>query len=708
MNYRRIACALALLITVWLPVATAQTPTREQTTKSQLRFAFSRAPWEEVLEWLAKNADLSLHVAQLPPGSFTYSDPGTYSPEQAIDRINLFLIPQRFSLVRTEKLLSVISLDDEASLRQLSAMAKLVTPDELPHRNPGEVVQCLFPLNAAQPDQVLQELTSLLLIREPALLRTANQILVTDTATKLQAVGQIIARLAESNDLAKAVRIFELGALDAERALAQIRPHIGLDPLAMSGTGISLSFDAGSHRIYASGSREKLQTFESILKLIRDNDPPHSPDRGRAIFRTHPLAGADPQTVVSVLQSLLAEEDIRLAPDATSNQIAVLATEDNHALVEKTIAQLAKGDAIEFKAIPLGDGDLRQTLALLHGIFGITPDKPAAVGSPRIDADPATNRLLIRAKASQIAEIERILKQLHPETPVVETRTRSVHANSAATSSRLAVFYLEHTTATDADGLLRRLLAAESLSPWEKVAAKPPGDSVRSSAADSFSAPWSFRSATIITDSRLNRIFAYGTAADLAQIEGHLRVVDRESSIAEVRVHGSPRIIRLLHADATEIAAVIRDAYSGRIAATAGERREAALMAQRPPSGGPPRDPAAAAAALLATPGDSSNQPRMTLATDTANNSLIVTAPVQLADEVERLAMTLDNQMQKVNEASAEVTRVIPSSSAAYIYGAIKKLQGETDPSVKPKSWPTSKTPAASPKPRPTSSRPAR
>lgn len=707
MIYRHIACVLAVLVTAWLPVATAQTPPRETSTPSQLRFTFSRAPWEEVLEWLAKNADLSLHVAQLPPGSFTYHDPGTYTPDQAIDRINLFLIPQRYSLVRTEKLLSVISLDDEISLRQLSAMAKLVTPEELPRRNPGEVVQCLFPLNTAQPDQVLQELTGLLLIREPALLRSANQVLVTDSATKLQAVGQIITRLSESGDLSKSVRIFELGALDAERALAQIRPHIGLDPLAMSGAGISVSLDAASHRIFASGSKEKLQTLENILKLIRENDPPHSPDRGRATFRTHPLGGADAQTVVSVLQSLLAEEDIRLAPDATSNQIAVLATEDNHALVEKTIAQLAKTDAIEFKAISLGAGDLRQTLALLHGIFGITPDKPAAVGSPRIDADPATNRLLIRAKASQIVEIERILKQLHPETPVAEAPARGLQTLPASTSSRLAVFYLEYTTATDADGLLRRLLAAESLSPWEKVAAKPPGESLRNSGTDSFSAPWSFRSATIITDSRLNRIFAYGTVGDLAQIEGHLRVVDREASIAEVRVHGSPRIIQLHHADATEITAVIRDAYAGRIAATAGERREAALVAQRPQSGGPPRDPAAAAAALLATPGDSSNQPRMTLATDTANNSLIVTAPLQLADEVERLARTLDGQMQRMNEASAEVTRVIPSSSASYIYGAIKKFQGETNPKAT-SSWPTSKAPSASPKPRPSSSRPSR
>lgn len=189
--------------------------------------------------------------------------------------------------------------------------------------------------------------------------------------------------------------------------------------------------------------------LESILKLIRDHDAPHSADRGRTIFRTHPLAGADAQTVVSVLQSLLAEEDIRLAPDATSNQIAVLATEDNHALVETTISQLAKTDAMEFKAIPLGDGDLRQTLALLHGIFGITPDRPAAVGSPRIDADPATNRC--PADPRQSFAIRR--NRGHPETAqpgnarLGDTDTRHSKPIGRDKFSRLAVFYLEHTTA---------------------------------------------------------------------------------------------------------------------------------------------------------------------------------------------------------------------------------------------------------------------
>jgi hypothetical protein len=84
----------------------------------------------------------------------------------------------------------------------------------------------------------------------------------------------------------------------------------------------------------------------------------------------------------------------------------------------------------------------------------------------------------------------------------------------------------------------------------------------------------------------------------------------------------------------------------------------------------------------------------MTLAADIANNAIIVTAPRQLADEVERLALTLDRQMQQLNEASAEVVRVIPSRNAAYVHAALKRLQGEPVPDPKP-------TPANSSAPRP-------
>ena len=70
-------------------------------------------------------SDLALHVGEVPTGSFTYSDPSSFTHEEAIDRINLFLLPQGFTLVRSGNLLSVINLGDPRSMQQLDALAKV-------------------------------------------------------------------------------------------------------------------------------------------------------------------------------------------------------------------------------------------------------------------------------------------------------------------------------------------------------------------------------------------------------------------------------------------------------------------------------------------------------------------------------------------------------------------------------------------------------
>ena len=59
-----------------------------------LRFSFERTPWRAVLSWVAEEAGLALYISELPTGSFTYSDPNSFTPAETIDRINLFLIPQ--------------------------------------------------------------------------------------------------------------------------------------------------------------------------------------------------------------------------------------------------------------------------------------------------------------------------------------------------------------------------------------------------------------------------------------------------------------------------------------------------------------------------------------------------------------------------------------------------------------------------------------
>jgi hypothetical protein len=70
----------------------------------------------------------------------------------------------------------------------------------------------------------------------------------------------------------------------------------------------------------------------------------------------------------------------------------------------------------------------------------------------------------------------------------------------------------------------------------------------------------------------------------------------------------------------------------------------------------------------------------MTLASDPQNNTLVITAPVQLADEVERLALTLDRHAQSVQHESAQVIQVIASKNAGYVRGAVREFLNDRAP----------------------------
>ena len=83
----------------------------------QLQFQFDGTPWRDVIQWLADDAKLALHMSETPTGSFTYSDPRTYTHDEAIARINLFLLGQGYTIVRSGKLMSVINLENPRSMQ---------------------------------------------------------------------------------------------------------------------------------------------------------------------------------------------------------------------------------------------------------------------------------------------------------------------------------------------------------------------------------------------------------------------------------------------------------------------------------------------------------------------------------------------------------------------------------------------------------------
>ncbi|WP_237607234.1 secretin N-terminal domain-containing protein [Roseimaritima sediminicola] len=792
------------------PEPEGESATGEAAADGTVRFGFTSTPWREVINWIADEAGLALHVSGLPPGSFSYTDPQAFTYAEAIDRINLFLLAENFTLVRSGRLLSVIDLSDQRSLQQLEVLAKLVPVDALTEMEPHHVVKCLFPLGDIDADAAVSELAALNLMTTPSVLTQTNQLLITDTVSKLRSVRSVLdAFNPEEMDGDTVVKSFALQHVDAEQVLLVARPHLGLATGEMIGIDVSLSADPQGKHIYVTGIEDKVELIENLVAAIDQPQGGVAAGGQAHVLESHAVPGGNLDTVYDVLQTLLADKEVRLSKDEAAGTIVALATPSVHREIDQTVTQLQASDAA-FEVIPLKTIDPYFAISLLEQMLdlpGPLDDPPKdATDIPKIDADPGNMRLFVRAKPQQIEQIKNIIDGLerngpgdtgdemrilpmqgeqtlallrtaatfwrgahpvvlYPSTaePSVEVRERVVNGqaeesasdapsdsgNHASHTARRpdpasddyapqlltpeasdqappircqmtprglvlqsddpaaldrfeqhlrtlagpvdslpsppVVFYLKHTKADAALRMLGELLdgadAAQVSQSGQLVNGMLGGGSFLGSMVTDDEGTTTMLSGaiTVVADSRLNRLIAQGTAADIDLIENYLKIIDKDSSITSIETYGSTHVIELLNTRAEEVAEAIREAYPGRIAgedalsqlSKSGDPRAAQQAAALAAALGKSKGGSAADGLKLLGKASGTAEPQISVAVHSSSNSLIITAPDQLFQEVEALVQRIDAQ----GEQAVEVISAMNSSA----FEAVQQvLLGET------------------------------
>ncbi len=389
----------------------------KQPAKSdEIRFAFSGTPWREVIEWLAEEGELALHVDSVPTGSFTYSDPQAYTHQAAIDRVNLFLLPQGYSLVRSGHLLSVINLSDPRSMQQLDAIAPLVNLQDLETRASHDVVKCIFPLGELEAEEAVQELTALNLMTNPSVFSKTKQLMITDTVGKLRNAKVILdAFKPDEMDNGTVVESFVLEHVTAEDVLEVARPHLGLATGEMIGIDVSVSADVKGKNIFVTGVEDKVKLIERLVAAVDKPKKGSIAEQGDMVLKAHAVNNGSVETAYNVLVTLLADREIRLSMDEEAGTVVALAPPSVHAEIEKTVAELQGADA-EFAVIPLETVDPYFAVTLLEEMLDLPDplDDPEDIDpdAPKIDADPGNSRLFVRAKKAQIEQIKKIVEGL--------------------------------------------------------------------------------------------------------------------------------------------------------------------------------------------------------------------------------------------------------------------------------------------------------
>ncbi len=398
--------------------AVAKTPVDSRDERN-IRFTFDRTPWRDVIDWLAEEGNLALHLNDIPTGSFTYSDPGTFTHQEAIDRVNLFLLPEGYTLVRSGKLLTVINLSDKRSMQQLDAIATLVTVAQLQERNNFDVVKCIFPLGEIKAEDAAQELSVLSLMTTPVTLAQTNQLMITDTVSKLKNVKVVLDAFTPAEmENGTVVKNFALKHVKAEDILLVARPHMGLATGEMIGIDVSLSSDLEGENIFATGVADKIKLLDTLVAAL-DIEKKSITNSGNNVLKSHTVEGGNVETVYNVLTTLLADKEVRLSMDNEAGSVVAYASPEVQKEIADTVTQLQASEA-DFEVIPLKTADPYFVISLLEEMLNLpdalTDPEDIDPDTPKIDADPGNMRLFVRAKRTQIDQIKKIVAGLDSTT----------------------------------------------------------------------------------------------------------------------------------------------------------------------------------------------------------------------------------------------------------------------------------------------------
>ena len=301
----------------------------------KISFSLSFAPWRTALEWFADQADLSLQINRVPTGTLNLVDGKPYTPTEALDVLNSYLLFQDYSLLRRGKVLFVVYLPDGIPPNLLEP----ITPDELDDRGKYEITRCVFNLNRTTPDIIAAEVARLLGPQGSTLeLPRSQQIVITETGGTLRTIRELIQRIDAPEGLS-AMQTVELRNYTGEEALQIMRTLLAVD---INDVSLRTVLDSSGKKVYISGRGDMVEKAKDMLQRI---DADAGGDReGQPQFLVYETGTADPATVLAILQTLLAgKPDVRLSLDPSTRGIALYARLPAHATVSETIKQLQIG-----------------------------------------------------------------------------------------------------------------------------------------------------------------------------------------------------------------------------------------------------------------------------------------------------------------------------------------------------------------------------
>ncbi|MFN0055348.1 MAG: secretin N-terminal domain-containing protein [Planctomycetales bacterium] len=425
--------------------------------QGRVRFNFQGQPWLGVLEWLADISDLSLDWQEIPSGFLNLRTQRSYELEEARDLINRHLLDRGFTLLKHGEILSVVPV------RKLDpSLVPRLEPEELVDARLHDFVRVSFPLDWMTAETAVEDLKPLVSPNgRLTAVKSTNRLEAMDAVANLREIHRMLADPQSPRGPRRLVREFRLQYVKATEVHQQLQKLLGLekasapsDPAALVEKMTQIMKQAGvvpgqtpqakppqpppvhlvsnprDNSLLAHAPPDQMAIIAEAIQVIdQPSDKTRSVLRNTQRVQVYPLASADPEALVKLLQELgdLSPET-RLQSDKKKRAIVAHGNLADH-LTIRTLVDKLDGAVRSFRVIPLSllDADyVAGSIDLVMG--GGDPAKRTAPRDPedearrfRVVADVERNRLLLWVNDAEYDDVLGLLKELGdapPERPM--------------------------------------------------------------------------------------------------------------------------------------------------------------------------------------------------------------------------------------------------------------------------------------------------
>jgi len=371
--------------------------------EKRLQFNFKFQKWADVLEWVAEEADLSLVMDAPPAGSFNYSDSKQYTPTQAIDVLNGWLLTKRYALIRRDRLLMCIDLTEGLP----EGVVPRVALERLPTLGRFELASVLIPLEGRPAETVTAEIDPLLgTYGNLSPLPATKQVLVTDTAENLRAIQAVVRAIPvpagpkPSTPPPKPVlTVYPIEHANPERAGEVLEKLLSGDVVV----------DAEAAQVSVNAIPDQQAKAKQVIEQLEANQGPDQQPR----LQLYDVGDGDSSQLIGTLQLIAPSASFRVDPSA--NSLVVWASPKDHAnvvgVLEKLGADQQTGGRRQLQVFPMTSVDPATAQSLLSQLL------PQA----RLTVDAVSRTLIAFASQADLRAINTLLEQLQPDEPRPDT-----------------------------------------------------------------------------------------------------------------------------------------------------------------------------------------------------------------------------------------------------------------------------------------------